>query len=115
MVIELKTERPVVDDLESFLKNIGCSDVQFKLINFWARHPRAKLSLYTMAQAMSTTKINLRDEIKALVDKGILTTQQNNNGLTTYSFSNPEAKKFMDDLSKLDWAEATRLGNQLKK
>jgi hypothetical protein len=115
MVIDFKSETAISDNLESFLKTIDCSDMQFKLLNFWARHPRAKLSLYTMAQAMSTTKVNLRDEIEALVDKGMLSTQRNENGLTTYSFSQPEAQSFMDDLSKLDWAEAIRLGNQLKK
>jgi hypothetical protein len=115
MVIDFKSEIAINDDLESFLKNIDCSDMQFKLLNFWSRHPRAKLSLYTMTQAMSTTKVNLRDEIEALVDKGMLSTERNENGLSTYSFSQPKAQRFMDDLSKLDWAEAIRLGNQLKK
>ncbi len=115
MVIECKPEQRTDSNLESFLKNIDCSDMQFKLLNFRARHPRAKLSLYTMAHAMSTTKINLRDEIAALVEKGMLTIERTDNGLTTYSFSQPEAQNFMNDLSKLDWAEAIRLGNQIRK
>jgi hypothetical protein len=100
--------------LLSFLKNINCTGMQFKLLCFWGRHPRAKLSLYTIASALDTSAINLRSAITSLVGKGILNAQHNNNGLTTYALSENGAHEYIDKLGSLDWNQTMNLGRQLK-
>ncbi len=101
--------------LLSFLKDINCTGMQFKLLCFWGRHPRAKLSLYTIANALDTSASNLRAAISNLVGKGILTAQHNNDGLTTYALSQHEAQEYIDKLGSLDWNQTMNLGRQLKK
>jgi hypothetical protein len=101
--------------LLSFLKDIDCTGMQFKLLCFWGRHPRAKLSLYTIASALDTPTTNLRGAIVSLVGKGILTAQHNNDGLTTYALSGNGTQKYIDKLGSLDWNQTMNLGEQLKK
>jgi predicted DNA-binding transcriptional regulator len=100
--------------LLSFLKGIDCTGMQFKLLCFWGRHPRAKLSLYTIASALDTSTTNLRSAITNLVGKGILTAQHNNDGLTTYMLSGNGAHEYIDKLGSLDWNQTMNLGRQLK-
>jgi hypothetical protein len=100
--------------LLSFLKDIDCTGMQFKLLCFWGRHPRAKLSLYTIASALDTSTTNLRGAITSLVGKGILTAQHNNDGLTTYMLSDNGAHEYIDKLGSLDWNQTMNLGRQLK-
>ncbi|MBM3119562.1 MAG: hypothetical protein FJ006_08460 [Chloroflexi bacterium] len=101
-------------DLLSFLKDINCTGMQFKLLRFWGRHPKAKLSLHTIARALDTSTINLRDAITNLVGKGILTAQHNSDGLTTYALSEQQTLEYIDELGSLDWNEAMNLEKQLK-
>lgn len=114
MVIDNGEKRTEHYHLLPFLKDIGLSDMQFKLLCFWGRHPRAKLSLSTVARAMDTSKNSLRGAITALAEKGILTVQQNNNGLTTYTLSQQQSQQYIDELTRLDWSEMRNLGKQLK-
>jgi hypothetical protein len=100
--------------LLSFLRDINCTGMQFKLLCFWGRHPRAKLSLYTIASALDTSATNLRSAITSLVGKGILTAQRNNDGLTTYTLSENGAHEYIDKLGSLDWNQTMNLGRQLK-
>lgn len=98
-----------------FLRENTHSNMELQLIRFWARHPRAKLSLCTIACALDTAKINLREAIKALIDKGILKEQQDSNGLVTYSLSNdPKTREYIEELATLDWAEIKILEKQLE-
>ncbi len=83
----------VDDGLESFLKEVDCTSTEFKLLSFWGRHPKAKLSLYTIAKALDASAINLRAAIENLVEKGILTVQHGNDGLTTYALADRGTKK----------------------
>ena len=114
MVTDYRINQIVNYDLLSFLNDIGCTRMQFKLLCFWGRHPKAKLSLYTIAKALDVSGINLRDSITALVAKGILTTQHSNNGLTTYALSDQGTQEFIGELAKLDWSKTMNLGKQLK-
>jgi len=102
-------------DLKSFLKDIDCTGMQFNLLCFWGRHPRAKLSLYTIAGALNTSAIKLRDAITNLVEKGILTAEHSNNGLTTYALSEQRAREYVDELGGLDWKQTMDLIRQWKK
>jgi len=115
MVTDCRISQLVDYSLLSFLKDINCTGMQFKLLCFWGRHPKAKLSLYTIASALDTSATNLRGAITNLVGKGILTAQHNNDGLTTYALSEQGAQEYIDKLSSLDWNQTMNLGRQLKK
>ena len=106
--------KPVAEsDLLSFLKDMGCSGMQLKLLRFWGRHPRAKLSLYTIASALGTARLDLRQAIAILAEKGILKEQNNGNGLTTYSLSSdPQTQEHIKELARLDWGEIKILEKQ---
>jgi predicted DNA-binding transcriptional regulator len=115
MVIDCRINLKVNYDLLSFLKDIGCGGMQFKLLCFWGRHPKAKLSLYTIARALDTARIDLRDAITALLRKGVLIAEHNSDGLTTYALSDDKrTQEYIDELAKLDWSETKNLGKQLK-
>jgi predicted DNA-binding transcriptional regulator len=114
MVIDYRN-RIVNQDLLSFLKDIGCSGIQFRLLCFWGRHPRSKLSLYTVASALNIARINLRDAMTNLVERGILIDQHDDNGLTTYALSGDQRiQECIDELAKLDCSEVINLRKQLK-
>lgn len=115
MVTDYRINRIVKSDLLLFLKDIGCSGMQFRLLCFWGRHPKSRLSLYTIARALETARINLRHAMTALVEKGILVDQHDSNGLTTYALSGDQRiQEYIDELAKLDWSEAINLRKQLK-
>ncbi len=114
MVTYYKVSRLVDYDLLSFLKDISCTGVQFKLLCFWGRHPKAKLSLYTIARALDTSAINLRSEITDLVEKGILTAHRNGDDLITYALADQEAQGYIDELGSLDWNQVSNLRRRLK-
>lgn len=115
MVTDCRINQMASCELISFLKDIGCSDMQFQLLRFWGRHPRAKLSLYTIASALDTARINLRHAITALVEKSILIAQHDDNGLTTYALtSDQRTQEYIDKLARLDWGETKILEKQLE-
>ena len=115
MVIDCGTREMAHCGLMLFLKDIDCNSMQFKLLCFWGRHPRAKLSLYTIAGALDTSAIKLRDAITNLVGKGVLTAQDSDNGLTTYALSEQRTREYVDELGKLDWKQMMDLVRQFKK
>ena len=115
MVIDCIQYRTANSRLFHFLKENSRTNLELQLIRFWARHPRTKLSLYTIANAMDTAKVNLREAIKSLIEKGILKEQQDDNGLITYSLvNNPQTQEFIEELAKLDWNEIRILEKQLE-
>lgn len=115
MVIDCAQYRITNSKLFHFLKENSRNNLELQLIRFWARHPRAKLSLYTIASALDTAKINLREAIRALIDKGILQEQQDGNGLITYSLANdPQTQQHIEELAQLDWNEIRILEKQLE-
>ena len=102
-------------DLLKFLVENSFTNLELRLLLFWARHPHAKLSIYTIASAMDTARINLRDSIAALVRKCVLEEQQNGCGLTTYFLSNNQhTQNRIDELSQLDWTQLKILERQLQ-
>jgi predicted DNA-binding transcriptional regulator len=115
MVIDCRTRLTVHYDLLSFLKDINCTSMQFKFLCFWGRHPKAKLSLHTIASALDSSTIDLRDAIANLVEKGILTAQRNNDDLITYALSDQQTQEYIDELGSLDWSQTMNLEKQLKK
>jgi len=115
MVIDCIQYRIANSRLFHFLKENSSTNLELQLIRFWARHPRTKLSLYTIANAMDTARINLREAIRSLIEKGILQEQQDNNGLITYSLvADPQTQEFIEELARLDWNEIRILEKQLE-
>ena len=112
MPIHCAIDQTVSEGLFSFLKDMNLNSMHFKLLCFWGRHPKAKLSLYTMTQALGTSRINLRDAITDLVNKGILSTEHNIDGLTTYTLANQQIQEHIEELARLDWSEKYTLGKQ---
>jgi predicted DNA-binding transcriptional regulator len=113
MITDYRINRMVHYDLLLFLKDINCTGMQFKLLCFWGRHPKAKLSLYTIARALDTSATNLRDAITSLVEKGILMARHSDSGLTTYTLSEQGTKEYIDELGSLDWNKTMNLAKQL--
>jgi hypothetical protein len=115
MVIDCVQYRMANSNLYHFLKETSGSNTELQLIRFWARHPRAKLSLYTIANALDTARINLREAIRSLIEKNVLQEQEDGNGLITYSLvSNPQTQEYIEELAKLDWNEIRVLEKQLE-
>jgi len=115
MVIDCVQYRMANSRLFHFLKENSRTSLELQLIRFWARHPRTKLSLYTIANVLDTARINLREAMGSLIEKGILQEQQDNNGLITYSLVNdPQTLEYIEELAKLDWNEVRILEKQLE-
>jgi hypothetical protein len=114
MVIDCLQFRIANSKAFNFLKNNGLSGLELRLLLFWARHPHAKLSLYSIASALDTARISLRDAMASLVTKGVLV-EQHCEDLTTYSISeNIDAQECIKELSMMDWNQIKILENQLE-
>ncbi len=107
-------KRTTQTGLQSFLKDIGCNQMQFRLLYFWSRHPRAKLSLYTCCHALHASGNILREAITALVQKGILIATPGAGGLTTYALVQESCKEYIGEIARLDLASRKKLEIKLK-
>ena len=114
MIIDCEIRRTANYDLLPLLKDINCTSMQFKLLCFWGRHPKAKLSLHTIARALDTSALSLRDALTSLVAKGILIAQHNNDDLVTYALSDQQTQEYIGELGSLDWNQMVNLERQLK-
>ena len=114
MVIDCIQYRIANSKLFGFLKDNDFTRMELRLLIFWARHPHAKLSLYSIASALDTAKFNLREAISSLVRKSILL-EQRNNDLTTYFLSGDwNTQEFVEELSRMDWNQLRVLEQQLE-
>jgi hypothetical protein len=110
MVTAYQMKSTVNDGLKSFLEDMSCNAMQFELLRFLGRHPKAKFSLYVIARAMGTGGTDLGDAILALIDRSILLEQTEDSGLTTYSLcGDSRSKGLIYLLANLDWSEASAL------
>jgi predicted DNA-binding transcriptional regulator len=115
MVIDCVQYQMANSRLFHFLRENSRTNLELQLIRFWARHPRTKLSLYAIANALDTAKINLREAISSLIEKGLLQEQQDSNGLITYSLSeDSQTHECIEELARLDWNEIRLLERQLE-
>lgn len=115
MVIDCIQYRIAKNEHFLFLKEKSLSSLELKLLLFWARHPHAKLSLYTIATAMDTARINLREAIASLVEKQILVKQHNDNDLSTYYLSNDcPIQECIKNLAEMNWNQLKILQIQLE-
>jgi hypothetical protein len=101
-------------DLLSFLQYVRCTRLQFDLLRFMGRHPRAKMSLHVIAKAVGVGTIDLRDEVVGLIEKGILLSPVGGIGFTTYCLSSDHnASELICELANLDPSQAESLRKQL--
>ena len=115
MVIDCIQYRIANSNALCFLKDNNFTVHELRLLLFWARHPFAKLSLYTIANAMDTARINLRESISSLVRKSILIERQEKNDLTTYSLSiDWKTQECIEELAMMDWDQIQILEKQLR-
>jgi len=99
------TAEEIQDSTNSYIAS-SLSALELRLLRFWQRHPRAKLSLYTIAGALDTARANLRHAITALVEKGILKEQDGDIGLTTYTLAGDwRMQEYIAGLVEFDWSE----------
>jgi hypothetical protein len=116
MVIDCLHYRIADSKTLCLLKDNQLSDIELRLFFFWARHPHAKLSLYTIANAVDTARINLRDAIESLVTKAILIERENSeDDLITYSLSDSVGiQECIEEISRMDWNQIKLLELQLQ-
>ena len=114
MVIDYTIARIANYSIISFLKDKVCNKMQFDLLYFLVRHPKAKLTLCSIAGALDTSRSSLRDVIMALVREGFLISTTDGNGLTTYALANPQINEYINELSNLDWLERKELEKQIE-
>jgi hypothetical protein len=114
MVIEYRAKSRLSSDLLSFLTDNECSQVEFDLLRFMGRHPRARLSFYVISGAFRISVIELGNALMALVQRGLLLHRLDDNGLVTYSLSADEKTRgYIRKLASLDWSVAMSLKNEL--
>ncbi len=116
MVIDCLHYRIVDSKTFCMLKDNQLTDLELRLFFFWARHPHAKLSLYTIASAVDTARINLRDAIESLVAKTILVERfGKSNDLITYCLSDDlKIQECIQEISRMDWNQIKLLELQLQ-
>jgi hypothetical protein len=105
MATSFKIKDITRQDLLSFLEEISCSNLEFKLLCFWARHPRAAFSLFTISQALDCPVQRIKDSLSDLVYKKIITVSDDNNELLRYALSECDPVKYVEELGRLDWSE----------
>jgi len=92
----------VRDTANSYAEN-NHSTIELRMRHFWKQHPRAKFSLESIAGSIDSTKTNLRNRIKLLIDKGIL--QEQHDGLSTIVYclnsDNEQTQKYIKQLDNL--------------
>jgi hypothetical protein len=115
MVIDCLQHRMANSKVSGFLKNNDFSKLEFQLLVFWAKHPHAKLSLYSITNALDTAKLGLREAIYSLVRKNILLEQHNNSDLTTYFLNGDwNIRESIEELSRMDWNQLKVLQKQIE-
>ncbi|MHB8086397.1 MAG: hypothetical protein ACYDHZ_11280 [Dehalococcoidia bacterium] len=113
MSIMFETNRLQHCGLVAFLRQIDCSEIQFKLLCFLVAHPRAHLCPDTVAGVLDISRSSLAREIGPLIMLGIVT-EQFYNGITTYSLtSDPVIRNYISELPKLDARETANIRKEL--
>jgi hypothetical protein len=116
MVTMCPEKSMITNDLKSFFTNTGCSSMQFDILRFIGRHPRARFSFFTIARAVGTGGPSLGEAVMGLIQKDMIIAQMDDFGLTTYSLScNRNSCGYIYELAALDWSEAMSFRDQLLK
>ncbi len=103
------------NELNDFLQQKSFNCLELRLLLFWGRHPHTKLSLYTIASAMDSARINLREAIASLVKKNILIEQHYCSDLTTYKLNeDPNLLECLEELGRMDWNHVQALEQRMK-
>ena len=115
MVIEYLAKSRVDDNLLSFLMDNECSQIEFDLLRFMGRHPKAKLSFYAITRAFRIAVTDVGTALMALVERGFLVHRLDEKGLVTYSLAaNEKTSSYIHKLASLDWSASMALKKELK-
>ena len=115
MVIDCAQYRILNSNLFRFCNDNRFSEFELRLLLFWSRHPRAKLSLYTIANTIDTIRMNLRGAISSLVKKSILVEEHNSNTLTTYYLKRDQnIQEHIEELAQMNCYQIKILEKQLQ-
>ena len=90
------------DTANSYAEN-SYSTLELRMRHFWKQHPRAKFSLDSIAGSIDSTKTNLRNRIKLLIDKGILQEQHDGRSTIVYCLNsdNEQTHTYIKQLDEL--------------
>lgn len=103
------------NELTQLIQEKRFNSLELRLLLFWGRHPHTKLSLYTIASAMDSARINLREAIASLVRKNILVEQHYCSDLTTYKLNeDPNILECLEELGRMDWNHVQALEQQME-
>jgi hypothetical protein len=115
MISYSETANKVNYDLISFLENIDCTSLKFQVLQFWSRHPRAKMTFCAIAANLKASRNMLGQAMADLIEHGILCMQFRDNGLITYALTeDKEARIRVEELAALDWNETKSLARVME-
>ena len=115
MVTECIQYHTAESKLLLFLKENHFTSSEFYLMLFWARNPYAKLSLYTITNAMNKASMNIREAITSLVRRNILIEKHTYEELTTYCLnSDYDLHECIDELTAMDKEQIRIVQKQLE-
>ena len=115
MISYSDTANRVNYDLILFLETIDCNSLKFQVLQFWGRHPRAKMTFCAMAAGLKTSKNMLSHAIAELIEHRVLRMQFGENGLVTYALTEDrEARQRVEELGSLDHNEIKSLARVLE-
>jgi hypothetical protein len=113
MSIIFETNRFKHYGLVSFLRQMHCSVVQFKLLRFLLAHTQAHLCPDTIAGALDITRTLLSQEIGPLIVLGVVS-EQSYSEIITYSLTtDPIIRNYISELSNLDACETANIRKEL--
>ena len=103
MVIDYCCEKPLEQDLFSFIKENDFSGFKLRLLFFWGKHPHTKFDVDGIAHLLDITRSHLRGIIKDLVDKGLVDEQYSFNGTAHYSLNHGNGMtRYIGELANMD-------------
>jgi hypothetical protein len=115
MVTECIQYHTTESKLLLFFKENHFTSSEFYLMLFWARNPYAKLSLYTITNAMNKASMNIREAITSLVRRNILIEKHTCEELTTYCLnSDYDLHECIDELTIMNKEQIRTIQKQLE-
>ena len=115
MVIECFQYHTTESKMLLFLKENHFTSSEFYLMLFWAKNPYAKLSLYTITNAMNKASLNLREAIKSLVKRNILIERHTSEALSTYCLNGAcDSIECINELTGMNKEQIRLLQQQLE-
>jgi len=95
------TVEEIVDTANTYIKD-SHTNLDRRLIKFWQQHPRTQFSLEAIAGAIDATKVNIKEIIKTLSERGVVEEHRNGGSSPLYSLHcNNQSIEFFTQFSGL--------------